>query len=175
MKRSNWFIFLINGLIAILFGVFILRVSQETMLKYVMYFGIFILACGLILIYFSYRNKKANKSYLLNMIMSVFALLIGLLIAINPGKSLDLFMTLIGIWAALMGLLQIILSVRMRKKVTNHYLFSINGVITLVFGLLLFYSQMGTDVALSKVIGVLAVLAGVFLIYLSTKVKYVKE
>ncbi|HNQ82075.1 MAG TPA: DUF308 domain-containing protein, partial [Bacteroidales bacterium] len=174
MKTSNWFVFLINGLIAILFGVFVLMVSQDMMLKYVRYFGIFILVCGLVLFYFSYRNKKANKSYVLNMVMSIFAFLIGLLIAINPGKSLDLFMTLIGIWAALMGLLQIILSVRMRKKVTNHYLFSINGVITLVFGLLLFYSQMGTDGTLSKVIGVLAVVAGVFLIYLSTKVKAIK-
>jgi len=165
----------VNGLIAILFGLMLIFVSQATILSLVRYFGIAVVLAGLIMFYFSYRNMKAKKSYLMIMIEAIVAFLIGLIIAINPGQSLNLFLTLVGVWAAIMGLLQIIVAVKMRKKVSNHSLFTINGVITLVFGLLLFYAPMATLGSLITVIGILALLAGVLLVYLGFKVKAVKE
>jgi uncharacterized membrane protein HdeD (DUF308 family) len=106
---------------------------------------------------------------------AIFAILLGLVIIINPGGSLSLFLILVGIWAAALGLLQIIISVQMRKKVANHMLFTLNGVITLVFGLLLFYNPMGTAKALVTIVGILALAAGILLIYLGFKVKAVKD
>jgi len=129
----------------------------------------------LIMFYAAYNSMKKKKSYLLLMVEAIFAILIGAVIAISPGNSLNLFLILVGIWAVAMGLLQIIVAVQMRKKVSNHNLFTLNGIITLVFGLLLFYHPMGTAKALLIVIGILALGAGVLLVYLGFKVKGVKE
>jgi len=167
--------FLVNGLIAILFGLLLLFVPDSTILRLVRIFGIIILAGGSIIFYSSYKSMKARKSYLLLMIEAIVAILIGAIIAITPGKSLNLFLILVGIWATFMGLLQIITAVQMRKKVSNHSLFTINGVITLVFGLLLFYSPMGTARVLLIMIGVLALAAGILLVYLGFKVKSIKD
>ena len=175
MKKSNWVLFVTNGLIAILFGVLVLFVDQATIISLVRIFGVVLLVAGLVLFYYAYRSMKVKNSYLLLMIQAIVAVLIGLIVAINPGQSLNLFLTLVGIWAAIMGLLQIIVAIRLRKKVTNHLLFTLNGIITLMVGLLLFYSPMATLGTLLMIVGVLALVAGVVMVYLGVKVRGVKE
>jgi uncharacterized membrane protein HdeD (DUF308 family) len=175
MKKSSWIIFITNGVIALLFGLLLLLMKQATILGLVRIFGVVLLAAGLIMFYFSYRNMKAGKSYVIIMIEAVVAALIGLIIAINPGRSLNLFLTLLGVWAAIMGLLQIVFAVRMRKKVSQPFLFTLNGIITLVVGLLLFYSPRATFGTLTAIIGVLALAAGLLMIFLGIKLKGVKE
>jgi uncharacterized membrane protein HdeD (DUF308 family) len=174
MKKSNWSIFLVNGLIAILFALLVLFVPDKivTLTKF---FGILVLLGGLIMFFFSYKNMQAKKSYLLLMSEAVLAFLVGAVIAFYPSETLKIFLIVIGIWATIIGLLQIIVSVQMRKKVKNHEMFTINGVITLVFGLLLFYNPLGAIKVLFTIIGLLALVAGVLLVYLAFKVKGIKD
>jgi len=174
MKKSNWSIFLVNGLIAILFGLLVLF-APEKIVTLTKYFGFLVLLGGLIMFFISFRNMQAKKSYLLLMSEAILAFLVGAVIAFYPGETLQIFLIMIGIWATIIGLLQIILSVQMRKKVSNHEMFTINGVITLVFGLLLFYNPMGSIKVLFTVIGLLALVAGVLLVYLAFKVKGIAE
>jgi uncharacterized membrane protein HdeD (DUF308 family) len=54
MKRSNWVIFVTNGIIAILFGCLLLFVPGETILGLVRIFGIILLIAGIIMFYASY-------------------------------------------------------------------------------------------------------------------------
>lgn len=174
MKKSNWSIFLVNGLIAILFGLLVLFVPDKivTLTKF---FGILLLVGGLIMFFISYRNMQAKKSYMLLMSEAILAFLVGAVITFYPGQTLQIFLIMIGIWATIIGLLQIIVSVQMKKKVSNHGMFTINGVITLVFGLLLFYNPLGTVKILFTIIGLLALVAGLLLVYLSFKVKGIAD
>lgn len=174
MKKSNWTIFLVNGLIAILFALLVLFVPEKivTLTKF---FGILVLLGGLIMFFFSYKNMQAKKSYLLLMSEAILAFLVGAVITFYPSETLRIFLIMIGIWATLIGLLQIIVSVQMRKKVSNHEMFTINGVITLVFGLLLFYNPLGTIKVLFTIIGLLALVAGIILVYLAFKLRGIVE
>jgi uncharacterized membrane protein HdeD (DUF308 family) len=106
---------------------------------------------------------------------AILAFLVGAVIAFYPSETLQIFLIMIGIWATIIGLLQIIVSVRMRKKVSNHEMFTINGVITLVFGLLLFYNPLGAIKVLFTIIGLLALVAGLILVYLAFKVRGIKD
>ncbi len=171
MKTSNWVIYLVNGLVAVLLGLLLLFVSEAMILKLVRVFGAILLVAGLIMLYSSYKSMKSSKTYMMLMIEAIVAVLIGLVIAVAPGKSLNLFLTLFGIWAVIMGLVQIISAIRLRKKVSGHYLFSVNGVITLVFGLLLIYSPMATLGALITIIGILSLVSGLMMVYLGFKVR----
>jgi uncharacterized membrane protein HdeD (DUF308 family) len=135
------------------------------------YFGLIILLGGLIMFYFSWKNMKEKKQYLLLMAEAIFAILVGAVIAFYPKASLQIFLVMIGIWATIVGILQIIVAVQMRGKVTNHSMFTLNGVITLVFGLLLFFNPLGTAKTLFMFIGFLALVAGFLLVYLGFKIK----
>lgn len=171
MKNINWSFFVISGVIAILFGLLALFVPQATIIKLTLYFGILILAGGLILLYVAVKNIRANKPFGMFLIESILLLLIGGIIAFQPGETLKVFLILIGAWAILIGLLQVILAVRMKGVVARHGIFTLNGVITLIFGLLLLFKPMGTAAFLMAIIGILALAAGVFLIYLGIELK----
>ncbi|MFO7613820.1 MAG: DUF308 domain-containing protein [Bacteroidales bacterium] len=166
MKNINWSLFVISGVIAILFGILALFVPQETIIRLTLYFGILILAGGLILLYLAIKNKKAEKPYVLLLIQSILVLLVGGIIAFQPGDTLRVFLILIGAWATLTGLLQIILAVRMKGVISRHGMFTLNGIITLVFGLLLLFKPVGTAAFIMVISGILALVAGVLLIYL---------
>jgi uncharacterized membrane protein HdeD (DUF308 family) len=175
MKKSNWFMFVLNGLIAILFGLLVIFIKEETIVKLTLYFGLLILVIGAILLIVAISNMKKEKPHALLLAESIAAILIGAIIAFYPQQSLQLFLILVGIWATIIGLMQIIMAVQMKNKVSNHSMFTINGVITLVFGLLLFFNPMGAIKALMVVIGLLALASGVLLIYLGIKVKASKQ
>jgi len=175
MKKANWIVFVVNGVIAILFGLLALLVPSETILTMTLYFGLLILLGGLIMFYVSYKNLRAKKPYKLIMAEAIFAILVGAVILIYPKSSLQIFMIMIGIWASIMGLFQILIAVQMKGKVTNHSMYTLNGVITLVFGLLLFFNPIGAIKAVLVIIGILALVAGVLLVYLGLKLKGVKN
>ena len=175
MKKANWFIFLVNGMIAILFGLLALLMPEGTILTTTLYFGVLILIGGLIMLFVAYNNLKSKKPYLLLMAEAIFAIVVGAVILFYPKSTLQIFLIMVGIWATIIGLFQIIIAVQMKKKVKNHSLFTINGVITLVFGLLLFFDPFGSIKALFFVIGLLAVLSGVLLVYLAFKVKRIRD
>jgi uncharacterized membrane protein HdeD (DUF308 family) len=175
MRKNNWFMFIVNGLIAILFGLLMLF-GWNNILNLILYFGLLVLAGGVILMIVAVSNMKKEKPHALLLTEAIAAILIGAIIAFWPDKSLKIFLVLIGLWATIMGLLQIILAIQMKNKVSNHNFFTINGVITLVFGLLLFFINPVTVVKLLvSVIGLIALAAGLFLVYLGFKVKGAKE
>lgn len=171
MKKNNWIMFVLNGLIAILFGLLIIFINEAMIVKLTLYFGLLILVGGAILLIVALRNMRQEKPHALLLAEAIAAILIGAIIAFYPQQSLKIFLVLVGIWATIIGLMQIIMAVQMKNKVKNHSLFTINGVITLVFGLLLFFNPMGAIKALMILIGLLALVAGVLLIYLGFQVK----
>jgi len=175
MKKANWIVFVVNGVIAILFGLLALLVPSETILTMTLYFGLLILLGGLIMFYVSYKNLRAKKPYMLIMAEAIFAILVGAVILFYPKSSLQIFMIMIGIWATIMGLFQIIIAVQMKGKVNNHSMYTLNGVITLVFGLLLFFNPIGAIKAVLVIIGLLALVAGVLLVYLGFKLRGIKN
>jgi uncharacterized membrane protein HdeD (DUF308 family) len=174
MKKNNWFMFIVNGLIALLFSLLLFQ-NPEVIVTLTKYFGFILLAGGLILLVIAFANKKKEKPHTWLLTEAIAAILIGAVISFYPKNTLQIFLVLVGIWATVMGLLQIVLAVQMKNKVANHGLFTINGVITLVFGLLLFFNPMGTMRLLIYLIALLALVAGVLMIYLGVKVKGAKE
>jgi len=175
MKKANWIVFVVNGVIAILFGLLALLVPSETILTMTIYFGLLILLGGLLMFYVSYKNLRAKKPYMLMMAEAIFAILVGAVIVFYPKSSIQIFMIMVGIWASIMGLFQIIVAVQMKGKVKNHSMFTLNGVITLVFGLLLFFNPMGAIKAVLVIIGLLALVAGVLLVYLGFRLRAAVE
>jgi uncharacterized membrane protein HdeD (DUF308 family) len=167
--------FVLNGLIAILFGLLVIFIKEETIIKLTLFFGLLILIIGAVLLIVAISNMKKEKPHALLLAESIAAILIGAIIAFYPQQSLKLFLILVGVWATIIGLMQIIMAVQMKNKVSNHSMFTINGVITLVFGLLLFFNPMGAIKALMIVIGLLALVSGAILIYLGIKVKGSKQ
>lgn len=171
MKKINWSLYVINGVIAMLFGLLAIAVPRETIKTLALYFGLLVLAGGIFLLLLSIRNIKNKKPYSVQLVQAILAILIGLIIIFLPGETVQVFLVLIGIWAAIAGMTQIIVAVRMKGVIANHGLFTLNGIITLIFGLLLFFNPMAMAAFFMTLIGILALVAGILLVYLGFAVK----
>jgi len=84
MKKSNWIIFFVNGLIAILFGLLALFVPVSTIVTLTLYFGLVLIIGGAIMFYFSFKYMKAQKNYLLLMAEAILAIILGAIIVFYP-------------------------------------------------------------------------------------------
>jgi uncharacterized membrane protein HdeD (DUF308 family) len=162
---------LINGIIAILFGIFALFVPQSTAKAVAVYFGIVLIIGGLVGLYYSINSMKNEKPYLLNLLSSVVSTLVGIFIVIYTQRSLEIFAVIIGIWAIIIGVLQLIISLSLSKSSTHKKMLIINSIVTLIFGLILFFNPFESVVAIVFLIGVLAIIFGSVLIYLSLVIR----
>jgi uncharacterized membrane protein HdeD (DUF308 family) len=81
---------------------------------------------------------------------------------------------LIGIWAIATGLLEVIAGIELRKHVANEIWLLFVGIVSILFGILVFVNPLISGIAITFVLGIYAVMFGVMLIALSQAVKNYK-
>jgi uncharacterized membrane protein HdeD (DUF308 family) len=167
MKNTNQFrsLLVINGIIAFLFGLFAIFAPLETAKTIALYFGLILIGASVVGIIISV--KKINQKQLIpyNLLSSVLSLIIGIFIVVYTKKSLELFTIIVGIWAILIAVLQIVILIQIIKRSVYRKVMIFNSIITLIFGIILFTNP------LESIAGALAIVFGSILIYIAIKIK----
>jgi len=158
---------LINGILAILFGLFAIFVPDDTSLVIVKYFGVILIIGGTFGLIQAIQLMKKNKDYLSSLVSSIISLLVGLFIVIYTHKSLQIFAIIMGIWALILGLVQLFIALNLFSPGRSKNLILFNSVITILFGLILLFNPFGSMVALVFLVGLMALVAGSILVYFS--------
>jgi uncharacterized membrane protein HdeD (DUF308 family) len=168
---KNWWFLAFNGFIAILFGLLLLFFPAEFIQTAIFYFGLLILITGLFLLITTYYYLKKNKSVTMMAIQSIASIAIGLIVMVFPQKSLELFLMLIGIWAATIGILQLVILFFMRKLLANGSVLLINGLLTIVLGIIIFFHPFEIADTIGKLVGIFSIVFGITMIYLSILIR----
>ena len=98
---------------------------------------------------------------------SIVTVAIGIIIMFFPQNSLEFFFILIGVWAVILGIVQLIILINVKGGLTGKNIFLFNGLLTIAMGVLLFFNPYSVADFLVKMIGVFSLLFGCVLIYLS--------
>ncbi len=170
-NNGNWWTLAFNGIIAILYGLLAIFVSEKTLLAIVMYFGIVILIIGAAMLFGVINNMKNKQPYAADMAISIITLIIGSLLAFYTQKSLEIFVIVIGSWAILLGIFQLYLLSNKNFTKSTKNTFLINGLLTLAFGVILFFNPFESATIMLMFSGILAFVFGIILIAISMKVK----
>lgn len=165
---------LINGIIALLFGALALFLPVATIKVIVTYFGILLLLGGIGGIIVSVQNMKKDKPYISSLISSVVSVVMGIVIIFNTRLSLEIFAIIIGIWALVIGAVQLFIALKLLESGNYKKVLATNSAITLLFGLLLFLNPFGSMVALVYIVGALAVIIGAILLFFSFSIRNVE-
>ena len=170
-KTNNWWVLTFNGIIALLYGLLAMFVPQATIITIVMYFGIVILIIGVSMLFGVVNNMKNQQPYATDMAISIFTIIIGGLLTFYTQKSLEIFVIVVGSWAILLGILQLYLLVNFQYSSGTKNTLLVNGLITLGFGVLLFFNPFQSASILVAISGILAFIFGIVLIAVSIKLK----
>jgi uncharacterized membrane protein HdeD (DUF308 family) len=90
-----------------------------------------------------------------------------MVIMIFKEESLSLFFILLGVWAIIVGLFQLIILVNVKRNLSNKNIILFNGLLTIALGIILILEKNEIPIFLTKVLGGFAVLFGLVMIYLS--------
>jgi uncharacterized membrane protein HdeD (DUF308 family) len=167
---KNWWLVLLRGIAAVLFGVLALAWPGLTLLTLILLYGAYALADGVIAIIAAITgNAPAGRWWLA--IVGILGIAVGALTFMLPGiTALILLFTIAG-WAVAIGVLQIIGAIRLRKEIDNEWFLILSGVVSVLFGLAVVLRPGAGALALVWVIGTYAIIAGVLYIGLAFRLK----
>jgi uncharacterized membrane protein HdeD (DUF308 family) len=167
---KNWWLLLLRGIAAIVFGVLAFAWPGLTLLTLILLYGAFALVDGVIAIITAIKGGAPTARGWLA-IVGILGIAVGAFTFFLPGMTaLILLFTMAG-WAVAIGVLQIMGAIRLRKEIDNEWLLILSGVVSVLFGLgVVLYPGAGA-LALVWLIGTYAIIAGVLYIGLALRLK----
>jgi uncharacterized membrane protein HdeD (DUF308 family) len=166
---GHWWVLTIRGVLAILFGLMALFWPGITLIALAVVFGVYALIDGVLAAYAATRAAKEQRAWLI--FTAVVGILAGIIAILRPVAAIIALSVLIGIWAIVIGAMEIVAAWRIRKEIKGEAFIMIAGVLSIVFGVLVFASPMLGALSVAILIGIYALLAGIALVVLSLQVR----
>jgi uncharacterized membrane protein HdeD (DUF308 family) len=167
---KNWWVLLLRGIAAIIFGVLAFAWPGITLLTLVMLYGAYALVDGVLAIVAAITGGTSAPRWWLA-IIGLLGVAAGILTIAMPGLTATLLLFFIAGWAVATGVFQIIGAIRLRKEIDNEWLLILGGIISVLFGIGVVMAPGAGALALVWVIGMYAVIEGVLLIAFAFRLK----
>ena len=159
-KLKNWLLTSTTGLLLIAFGLISILVPEITILVLTIYFAISILLGGIVLFFIAYRIRNSSDRWKYVMIEGAIGILLGAIIVLRPEVAAAIFVTLIGVWALLIGILFIIYYFNRILPAADKIMLLMLGIISTIVGILLMINPFEGSRALAVIIGAYAIFYG---------------
>ncbi len=158
---KNWWLFLVRGLIAIAFGVLAIVWPAQVWLALVLMFGVYALLDGILTTVAGVEFRPIFPHWWAVVLEGVVGIVIGMLTFIWPGQVGHVLFYLIATWAILTGILEIVAAIRFRLIIPGEWSMILAGVLSILFGAMLFFFPSAGLVGMVWAIGVYAVAFGI--------------
>jgi len=167
---KNWWLLLLRGIAAIIFGVLAFAWPGVTLLTLILFYGAFALVDGVLAIIAAITGGAPGPRWWLA-IVGLLGIAAGLLTFLMPGLSALVLLFFIAGWAIATGVFQIIGAIQLRKEIDNEWFLILGGIISVLFGIGVMLAPGAGALALVWVIGTYAVIIGVLLVALAFRLK----
>lgn len=171
LLARNWWMFLLRGILALIFGVVAIVFPATAFLSLVLIFGAFALVDGIFALVSAFTSNAKSENWWWIIFQGVFGILIGVLTLIQPAAMGEAWLILIGAWAIVTGIFEIITAIRIRKQIKGELWMILSGLISVAFGILVLLNPLSGAVAIGFIIGIYAVIFGATMIALSLRLK----
>ncbi|MEV4169971.1 HdeD family acid-resistance protein [Nonomuraea sp. NPDC049709] len=165
----SWWLLLIRGLAAVVFGILALIWPKITLLVLVAFFGAYALVSGVFELLAGFRHGARSRTWLI--ISGILGIVAGIVALVWPGITSLALLYLVAFWAVVTGVSEIVAGVQLRKVIDNEWMFIVGGALSVIFGILLLVWPGAGLLSLVWLIGVFAILYGIAMIALSLRVK----
>ena len=169
--QKSWWILLLRGIFAIIFGLLALFSPGLVLDTLLLFFGILAIVSG---VFLAIDAFIVSGDRILKIIEGILWAIIGILLLAQPITSLEIIMFIIAFWAIVIGIFQIIFSIKLRKVIKNEWMGILNGSFSFLFGILIIINELAGAIAIVLVFGIFALLFGITSISLSFRVKGIK-
>ena len=171
MLRRSWWVLLLRGAAAIVFGVLTWMQPAASAAALVLIFGAYVFVDGVLGVYSAIKSRNESRHWWMVLLWGLTGVVFGVLTVINPGITALVLTIYIGVWALITGVVEIVAALRLRKEIEGEWLLVLGGLISVLFGAFVLAQPGAGMMAMLWVIATYAVIFGVLMVLLAFKVK----
>jgi len=171
LLRRNWWMLGLRGLIAVIFGILAIIWPGLTVLTLVIFFGAFAIVDGVFAIGTAIWRAEQRMEWWPLFAEGLLGVIIGIIAFVWPGLTALGLLYIIGAWAVITGIVEIVAAVRLRAVIPNEWFLGLSGALSVLWGLILFIFPGSGAIALVWLIGIFAIIYGVSLIAFAMRVR----
>lgn len=162
--RTNWWALVLRGIFAILFGIAAFSLPGATIAALTTLFGIYVLMDGIFAIVLTFKAAELHGRWGGFLIEGIVGILFGIAAIFAPLAVAAIFIQVLAIWALLTGILEIVAAIRLRRQIQGEWVLILVGVVSILFGLVLFMEPLAGAVVLVWTLAIYGLFFGVLLI-----------
>jgi uncharacterized membrane protein HdeD (DUF308 family) len=167
---ENWWLVILRGVLAIIFGVIALMMPVATMLALLLIFAAYMFFDGVLAIASAVRNARKGESWGLLVLQGILSLAVAAVTVAWPGITLIAYVLLVAAWALVSGTLMIAAAVQLNKDHGRWWL-GLGGVLSIIWGILLIIAPLIGALVMTWWLGIWAMIFGTSLIALGFKLR----
>jgi uncharacterized membrane protein HdeD (DUF308 family) len=170
MQRS-WWVLAIRGAAALIFGILAIAWPDITLLVLVAFFAAYAFITGVVYIVGAVRGRQSDKGWWMLLLLGLVAIAAGAIAVFNPAITALVLVLLMGANALVTGILDLAIAIRLRKEIRNEWMLILTGIVSIVFGVLVFLFPGAGALAMVWMVSFYAVLTGVLLLTLAFRLR----
>jgi uncharacterized membrane protein HdeD (DUF308 family) len=166
---QNWWTLVLRGVAAVIFGILAYVWPGITFTVLVLFFGAYALWDGVFALIAAFRTQAERRWPLV--LEGLVGIAAGVLTFIWPGAATLALLLIIGAWAFVTGIFEIVAAIRLREEIEGEWLLLISGLLSVLFGIALAIWPAAGLVAVTWLIGAYSIVFGILLIVLGFRLR----
>jgi uncharacterized membrane protein HdeD (DUF308 family) len=167
----NWWLLVVRGLLAILFGLIALFWPGLTWLILIVMFGGYAIMDGVFAMLSGVVSSSYSPRWWVFLLEGVVSVAAGVIAWMRPGLASFVLIIVIAVWAILTGVLEIAAAIRLRREIKNEWMLALGGFVSIVLGVLMFFQPATGGLVITLMIGAYALMFGMLLVMLGFRLR----
>ena len=172
---KNWWVLLVRGIVAMLFGILAFARPGITLAALVLLFGFYALVDGIFSLIAAFSGWQYREDRWLLVLEGLIGLGAGFVTLRSPAITAVALIFFIAVWALATGVLRIVEAIRLRKEISGEFWLALSGILSVLFAFLVMLRPAAGALAMAWVIGWWALFMGAMLVMLSLKLRSLRR
>jgi len=164
---SRWWVFAVQGVFMIILAILVF--TQPSLL--ITLIGAYAVVDGVLRIFSGLGEQQDDQSRWPALIGGALSLIAGVWMLANRQAAIEAVSFLIAICAIVVGALVIVWAIRLRQEISDEWLMIVFGVLSIVFGLLVFNNVLAGFISLAWIFAIYMVVGGILSILLGFRIR----
>lgn len=160
-----------RGVFAVLFGAVALFWSGATMTVLIIWFGAFTFISGIFTSLAALNAAAHHNQWGLMLVSGLLSVVVGILALVSPAQMIIAMVWILGAWALFTGIFEVATALTSPWTGSRKWLLTAAGILSIVFGYLLFSYPIAGAVSLVWIMGGYALAVGALFIVMGFKFK----
>ncbi len=161
---QNWWMLALRGVLAIIFGLIALFFPGIALLAFIAVFAAYAIIDGIVAVVVAIRERGSLNRWGWVLVEGILSILAGIFALFYPRETALILLYIVAAWAILTGIMEIVSAVTLREYLSREWALIIAGVLSIVFGIILFVRPGIGILSILWLVGVYSIIFGVLFI-----------